>query len=207
MKIFNMWDGVNQYFVSTLIHILEINKDENQKRYEIVKYVLSYIVNEIGKIMILTLIFLLQGKLFEFVIAFLTIVSLRIFIGGSHRETMLGCFLQSFLTFEAIMLLDKSIIISMPFNYIIYIFILVWIWKKAPLLSGKRARYNELQCMRFKTMAITMLLLLVMAVGIMPDSVANIMLWAMLFQLAELSVTTIQMRKEETRNGFKEKHC
>lgn len=207
MKIFSIWDKVNQCLVSTLIHALEVDENKNSRRYALIQYALSCIINEAEKIAILILVFGLQGQLIRFLIAFFTIASLRIFMGGSHRETILGCFLQSLLTFEAIVLMTNNIVINEAWNYVIYICNLIWIWKNAPIVSSKRASYNELQCMRFKTMAITVLLLLVMLVEIMPDSLANVVLWTMLFQWLESSVVVLQRRKEEQKDGCKNVCC
>lgn len=98
MHVFLLWDRANNFLVSLLMSKLKIDKND-EKKSALILYSLSCLLNEAGKIAVLTVFFLVQRRWAEFITAFITIASLRIFLGGSHRKTILGCWMQSFLTF------------------------------------------------------------------------------------------------------------
>ena len=200
MRILTVWDNANQYLVDKIILILGVKEKRTSKQLELIRYSLACIVSEIEKLVLLVLIFTAQGYIGKFLIEFITIVSLRIFMGGSHRETNLGCFIQSFLTFEIIIYLDGIITLTKLDNYAIWILTTVWIWKCAPILSVKRARYSDVQCMKFKVLAMMVLFFQTMMVGIAPRYIANVMSWSIALQLAEVGIISLKLRKEERKN-------
>lgn len=113
---------------------LKIDKND-EKKSALILYSLSCLLNEAGKIAVLTVFFLVQRRWAEFITAFITIASLRIFLGGSHRKTILGCWMQSFLTFETIILLSAKISVNGYTFCPILLLGLFLIWKELPLIS------------------------------------------------------------------------
>ena len=196
-----LWDDANQYLISKIIRVLGVEERRNRKQLEMIQYSLMCILNESEKFILLCVVFALQGYMDKFLIGFATIGSLRIFMGGSHRKTSLGCFIQSLLSFEVILCFNSMICINVAINYVIWILTIMWIWKYAPVCSVNRARYNDAQCMRFKALALTVLTILIMTIGIVPSDIANLMSWAIVLQLAESGMMTVILRKEEERNA------
>lgn len=197
MKVLQLWDNVNQYIIQSIIYFLNVEEKRSKEQIQFMKYSLGCLVNESGKAILLAIVFATQGCIDKYVIALLTIVSLRIFMGGSHRVTTMGCFLQSLFTFELIILLDSVICLNMYMNYSVWILMIVLIWKRVPIVSTRRAHYNKMQCMHFKMMAITTLFLQSIIIGLVSSNIANVMSWAIVIQLLEFSIVGIKLRKEE----------
>ena len=63
--------------------------------------------------------------------------------------------MQSFLTFETIILLSAKISVNGYTFCPILLLGLFLIWKELPLISDQRTIYGEAQCMRFKSKSLT----------------------------------------------------
>ncbi len=193
MHVFLLWDRANNFLVSLLMSKLKIDKND-EKKSALILYSLSCLLNEAGKIAVLTVFFLVQRRWAEFITAFITIASLRIFLGGSHRKTILGCWMQSFLTFETIILLSAKISVNGYTFCPILLLGLFLIWKELPLISDQRTIYGEAQCMRFKSKSLTIIVILLMLIYYVPYCIGNVMLWTMCFQILE-SLLVVLYRK------------
>lgn len=91
------WERLNDKIVIGILGILQTDQCGEVTRQK-VKYTLTVLVSEIQKIFFLCIYFAIFHCMGEFLAAFLTIVALRIFTGGSHKKTMLGCFLHRLLS-------------------------------------------------------------------------------------------------------------
>lgn len=200
MKILHVLDDINHRMIMTIIRILDVEKTRTETQQELIVYSLSCIINEMEKFVFLTIIFAIQGRLAKFWIAFLGLVSLRIFIGGMHRETTLGCILQSLLSFEAILILNERFSLCAWMQYCVWLVLLTLIWKQAPIVSPKRACYPELKRMRFKAIAITVLLVDFMIVNVVSNTYTNCLSWTIAFQMIESSIVALKNRKEDKQN-------
>ena len=200
MKMFHILDEINHYMILAIIQMLDVQKTRTEEQQELIKYSLSCIVNEFEKIIFLVIFFTAQNRMTKFLIVFLGVVSLRIFIGGIHRKTTLGCIIQSLLSFETILILDEKFRLTMWMNYCTWIFLLILIWKQAPIVSQQRIHYNELQRMRFKAIAITVLMIDFMIISAMPNTYINCLSWAIIFLMIESSVDALKMWKEDKQN-------
>ena len=128
-------------------------------------------------------------------------------MGGQHRETMLGCFLQSFFTFATICILGLYINIIQG-RYVIYIITLIIILYYTPVLSEKRIAYSKLMQMKFKAKAVTSLCILIMAIQFLSVTYGNYCLWSILIQNVDVVVAIVMHKKKKgdvENDGFKEK--
>ena len=111
MLKFESWDEYNLRLVYHLIQILGLEKTKDVHKLEKIKYALLCIIGETEKFILLYILFVLFSVQWTFLFVFLVLVSTRIFIGGSHRITTLGCFIQSFLSFGVMILIDKFLLV------------------------------------------------------------------------------------------------
>lgn len=197
MKILQILDDINHCMILRVVQMLDVEKTRTKEQQESIIYALSCIINEIEKIVFLTTFFVIQGRMIKFCVAFLGLVSLRIFIGGIHRKTTLGCLIQSFLSFETILILDERFQLSIWMNCCVWIFLIMLIWKQAPIVSKNRVHYSELQRMRFKAIAITVLLVDFMIISILSNTYTNCLSWTIAFQMLESGVVTLKIWKED----------
>lgn len=110
---------------------------------EKIRYSLSVILFELEKIIPLAISAWLLGCFDYFVITFFVISSLRMFMGGFHRKTSIGCIIQSFITFGALIYLEKTIKVTKIVYLIIIVFTALVIMFYAPVISSSRGKASE----------------------------------------------------------------
>ncbi|MBQ4529977.1 MAG: accessory gene regulator B family protein [Lachnospiraceae bacterium] len=183
-----MWEKANHHLVLFIIQLLNVKETKTESQIQMIKYALTCTLNEIEKFFLLWFLFYCMGTVKEFLVCFLSLASLRIFMGGSHRKTMLGCFVQSFLSFKIIILLSKWVELDNWMCYPIFIIAIAFIWKFTPIIPPQRPKYNDFQCMRFKAMALTALLILSIFSAALQGNYGNCIQWTVLVQIVENSM-------------------
>lgn len=190
MKILELWDELNKKIVACVLNFITTGEVVDSKQIAKIQYALTYLLNEISKFLFLSIVFMALNSLSVFFISFCTLTMLRIFMGGTHRKTTLGCFLQSSLTFAAICCCGRNVQIY-NLRFCIYIITVGLIWCSTPIISEKRVRYSQIQRMTFKARVITVLLVLSVLIEQIPVNLGNYMIWAIVFQSAEVALITI----------------
>ena len=126
-------------------------------------------------------------------------------MGGSHRKTMLGCFIQSLLIFGIALALAETFLINSIVKYMVYSILLLEIWISTPIPSVNRMNYNKVQKMGFKAKALTVLLLLTWIENFLPDIYSNLIISGLLVQALEVAATCIyqKYKKGDVKNEEK----
>lgn len=93
MKWYLYWDEFNKKISYKLAN--QICGETN----EIVRYGINVLINGLEKMTILILIFYLLGYIKTFIISACIMCILRIWMGGTHRNSIFGCLMQSFIIF------------------------------------------------------------------------------------------------------------
>ncbi len=181
---FKVLDTIQEKCVAKIMkHLCKDTQDA--ERWEVLVYGLKCFVGEGIKIAFLLLIFGLAGVFWEFIFAFISLLAVRRFIGGSHRETATGCFIQSLLVFTLIVVLGKWLIIPMIGVCVLFAVTLLWVWLKGPVVSKKRGGYTRKHFLQFKIKA-TVTLTVIFAIGIfVHNPLVNYMIWAVVIQLLD----------------------
>lgn len=203
MKIFGTWDAIHKKISNKILLCLKNGKVEETEQIQKIRYALSSVLGELEKCIILCLCFWYLGALEIFFLSLCSVVMLRIFMGGQHRETMLGCFFQSFFTFAIIYILGFYINIVQG-AYVVYIVTLVTIWYSTPVLSEKRMAYSKLMQTKFKAKALTSLCVLIMIISLLPKEYGNYCVWSILIQNVDV-VGAIVMQKRKKGDATDEK--
>ena len=191
------WEKINEKFVVWILRILQ-TKNYGKNTEQKVRYSLLVLLSEFEKFFCLILLFGLLHRLLEFFILFFTIISLRMFMGGSHRKTMLGCFVWSFLMFMVAMTISEYITMNEIVKYLIHSSLLIEIWASTPISSANRIKYNKVQIVQIKARALTVMLILTWVEGLLPDTYNNLMISGMLVQMLEVAVVYIYQREKES---------
>jgi len=158
-----------------------------EKQLLIRKFALQSIVNEVLKLAVLAIIFFMFGELTLYVCCVATLTSTRCFMGGMHRKTMLGCFLQSLIIFMAVIQMEKRFYIY-PYHSMVYIGSLFVIWKCSPIISKTRMQYSDVSKMKFRAKAISSILCIACIIEFMSNDIKNCVIWMVLFQSMETFV-------------------
>ncbi|MCM1162324.1 MAG: accessory gene regulator B family protein [Roseburia sp.] len=188
-------ENLLEYVVETVMNWLWTEQTDI-RRFEIIRYGIKCLLCEFVKFLILITVFALTHNTMDFLISCCTLIIMRIYIGGTHRHTWTGCFFQSLFTFAAIILLKQNISFSFPMIYSVYLIMIVWIWKKAPLVSPNRAAYDSFQRMRFKTKAVTVLLILLMLIISLPKEMAGNIIWTIIAVLFDSMIAATKTHND-----------
>ena len=183
----NLFENLLEYVVRIIMNWLQVEQT-NIKRFEIIRYGVTCLLGEFVKLIILITVFALTHNLVDFLISCCTLVTIRIYVGGTHRHTWAGCLFQSLFTFVTIILMKRNVGFSLYMIYPVYLIMIVWIWKKAPLVSPYRANYDLFQRMRFKAKAITILLILLMLIISLPREMAGNIIWTIIAILVDVMI-------------------
>ena len=135
--MFTVMERQNEKLVKSMMKFLKTDQQEEiviQK----VKYALQVIVSEVEKLIILLMIFGIVGKTLEFLTAYVAVVTIRIYVGGNHVETFLGCVLYTFIMYAFIL---AGADYFTPNRYIcsgVEILIMISIWNNQKSLPESR---------------------------------------------------------------------
>lgn len=185
MEMFQQWEKMNEKLVDRFLIWLEADLEEEDKVQRI-SYSLKVLLSEFEKFLFLVFLFGIINRLSEFFIVFLSIIPIRVFIGGSHRKTMLGCFFQSAVLFYVSIFLSYNFEMKIEMQCIIHIILLIEIWVIAPIQSAYRITYNKEQRIKFKAKALTVLLILSWIEYLLPIAYRQQIGYALLVQSVEI---------------------
>lgn len=193
MTIFRQWELINEKLVHFIMIILQTNNHDEIMTQK-VKYSLLVLLSEFEKFLCLLFLFGVLHRLPEFFILFFTIIPIRMFMGGSHRRTMLGCFIQSLLIFGTAMALSEFFMMNSVIKWMVDGILLMEIWISTPIPSANRMNYNKTQKMEFKAKALTILLILTWVECFLPDLYNNQIVSGLLIQALEIAATCIYQK-------------
>lgn len=183
---------MSEKILQWLSHNVELTKEQLMIR----RFAIQSILNEAIKLIVLAILFGVMHNLALYICSVVTLASTRCFMGGTHRKTILGCFLQSLLTFMVLIELSKRVYIY-PYHSIVYLLALVVIWKSSPVCAERRIHYGTASKMKFRAKAISAVLCITCIAEMMPCQLQNCMIWTLLYQSIEtFFVYTIKEKQE-----------
>lgn len=194
--MFTVMERQNEKLVKSMMKFLKTDQQEEivvQK----VKYALQVIVSEVEKLIILLMIFGIVGKTLEFLTAYVAVVTIRIYVGGNHVETFLGCVLYTFIMYAFILTGADYFI---PNRYIcsgVEILIMISIWNNQKSLPESRILYSQNRLLEFKMKALSVLILQMIITQYLPESYRAVIMWGVIIQTIDVQTAIIQRRKRK----------
>lgn len=181
-----MWQAVNDRIARRVMALLETEKRQDENTAAKVRYALLVFLDEGEKFVLLSLLFGFFYDLGRFYLAFLALGSLRIFMGGSHRQTKLGCLLSSLVSFTWILGLSEFYTVPVQAMGGLAVLLVLEIIYWAPLASPQQLHYGSSQKNKLKKRALMAMAVWGCLVLILPAELGNIVFWAWVFQAAEV---------------------
>ena len=176
-----------------------------EERAETINYGLQLIVGEIPKTFVFILISVLLGILKEFFITVIIIFPYRIFSGGFHLKTHIGCIIGTSLMYCGIPFVSKYIIINNTLEYILIG--LVWIFgiimcrlyapadtENVPILKKKTRKIKRI--LSYVSLTIT----LVIGIFINNNTISNIIILGMFIQ--SIMITRLAYKITNNKYGY-----
>lgn len=177
----------------------------DDERAEVITYGLQLMIGEIPKIFITLAISYLLGIFKLTVIMIIALMPYRIYSGGFHLKTHIGCIISTTLYYCGVPLLAKYITISQNFEYIlalgIWIFgmIMVRLYAPADTENLPILRKNERKQKRILSY-ITLTLGLIIAIIIKDSVISNILLFGNLMQ--SIMITRLAYKLTGSKYGY-----
>ena len=193
-----MWQEINDKMAQHIMLLLETERLGDEVTVAKVQYALLVILDEVEKFILLSLLFGFFYEVGKFYLAFLALGSLRIFMGGSHRSTKIGCLLSSLVNFG--MILYLSVLLYVPVSAaggvacLLLLEIVLWV----PLASPQQLRYNTQQKRKLKKKALIALTAWGCVVPFLPVEAGNIVFWSLAFQAMEVLVVMLYRSRRVT---------
>lgn len=152
----NQWDILNNKISKKLAN----NLCNNERSANIVAYGINVLINDIEKGIILVTTFTTMGLISMFAKSFIIIAMLRMWMGGSHRKTMLTCILQSYAEFMSVYLISRIIDYTIQMQIFVTLIICLIDLLYCPIILSKRGKYKKRKLYLFKCIALINILIL-----------------------------------------------
>lgn len=176
----------------------------DDERAEIINYGLQNIIGEIPKIFLVVGISWILGILKETLLAILIIMPYRIFSGGFHLKTHIGCIVGTTLFYCGTAFISKYIILLPIVKYILITLLWIFgIWmiklyapadtENVPILRKKERKQKQILSY------ITLTVALIIALFIPYNNVSNIIIFGYLIQT--INITRLAYRLTNNKYG------
>lgn len=176
----------------------------DDERAEIINYGLQNIIGEIPKIFLVVGISWILGILKETLLAILIITPYRIFSGGFHLKTHIGCIIGTTLFYCGTAFISKYIILLPIVKYILIALLWIFgIWmiklyapadtESVPILREKERKQKQILSY------ITLTIALIIASFIPYNNVSNIIIFGYLIQT--INITRLAYRLTNNKYG------
>jgi len=86
--------NLNKKIADKIIFLLKTEKHGEEMKQKVL-YSLQVILSEVEKLLIFLFVFAVCNLLQEFLISYIALVSIRIYVGGNHCKTSMGCIIYS----------------------------------------------------------------------------------------------------------------
>lgn len=185
-----IWDKLLAQASDKLLEMLSDDTTiEDQK--EIMGYGITVLLKELSKTVMLFIIMSVLGYGKDFLIVFVILVSLRMFMGGSHSKSTLGCFIHSLSIILLIIMLANNIMIYKVVVCSIWLLLILCIITISPVISTRRASYSVRQKRKFKIMAIIVAIIQLLFMLYGSVRLSNYIVICELVQVVEVIFVTI----------------
>lgn len=180
------------------------NSEIDDERAEIIKYGLQLLVGEVPKFFIMTAIAWALGILKLTIICFVLMLPYRMYSGGFHLKTHIGCIVGTSLMYTGNAFVSQYIEIPLMqkiiFAILLWVFALVMIYKYAPADTEDVPVISKKERRKRKNFSYIMVTISIVAGCLIKDNIiSNILLVGTLFQT--ISITRIAYKLTNNRYG------
>jgi accessory gene regulator B len=147
---------INKLAFKLTCYIKNNSKFNNPQESEQIQYAITTILNEVFKIIILLILFSVIGNLKYLLFSMMILLSIRLFSGGLHAKTLLGCLMWTILFFTLTSIIAPLLPKLSPYiYYILSLLNLAVIIIKSPYPNPKRPIKNKKRKQYLKILAIS----------------------------------------------------
>lgn len=183
------------------------NTEIDDDRADVIKYGLQLLFGEIPKIFIMAGIAMALGIFKWTIVAFILMLPYRMYAGGFHLKTHIGCIIGTSITYTGNAFVSQHF--SLPITYKIIIAICLWIFsaimihlyapadtEDVPVISKKE------RTKRKRVSYVIMTVMLVAGCLVKIDIISNILILGVLIET--LSITRFMYKLTNSKYGYEE---
>lgn len=178
--------------------------------YEIalLRYGIVSTCSEFAKLLLYFFFFTYFGMASEFLFATIVLISFRCFTGGIHFEHFISCLIVSFLFYILVFTLSAEVLLAFPVQVVLVLLCGVAIYFCAPVISDKRPVYSPDKLLRFRNIALILILAYLPVLFILKNTpFALIGTWTIIIQTLQLIVAKMKGRCSTYVKLFKNSAC
>lgn len=181
------------------------NQDIDDERAEVINYGLHLIIGELPKFLIIFGFAYIFGILDLMILSYILILPYRVFSGGFHLKSHIGCIIGTITFFGGVALMAKHIVLDGNIRY--FTTLLIWgfgMWmtklyapadtENVPIISKKERRKKKLLAYIALTISI------IASIFIKNIVISNIIIFGMLFQ--SISITRFAYKITKNQYGY-----
>ena len=175
-----------KFIIDRLVRYAEENMTVTKFELAKLRFMLEVIFYNTAEILVIFIFFAIIGKIPEFLVSAIVLVSVRVFTGGFHFRKYRYCFLLSFAVFALIILVLPNVTHIFGIMEGMLLATLIIIFAIAPV-SKRNAAHPEERNFRMKIIAIVITLIYSVLLFFLRDhSFASIVVWALFLQAIQL---------------------
>ena len=175
------------------------------KANQILCYGLNVLINGIEKAVILIMLFGLIGYIDIFITASIIMCVLRIWMGGTHRKTQIGCLVQSVIEFGVIIEIQKSVHINKTELIIGMIITIVVALVFCPIIDERRGIYSKRKINKFRKKSIVCIIG-VNLIAILSLNYRNIVVACEIVEVSDVLIAHT-MKKKRLKINYERDNC
>lgn len=181
--------------------------DVDDERAEIIKYGLQLLFGEIPKIFIMAGIAWALGIFKWTLITFALMLPYRMYSGGFHLKTHIGCIIGTSLMYTGNAFISKYTVIPIQYKVLsaclIWIFALIMIYKYAPADTEDVPVISKKERKKRKYVSYVIATVMVVVGCLVPNNmISNILLFGALFQT--ITITRVAYKLTRNKYGYEE---
>lgn len=167
----------------------QLELDLSANEYQMMRYSLAIILNEVSKFLIIFLTFWLFQVHMIFLMGFLTLIMIRSNLGGLHFKTYWGCLGFSLIFFSISIYLYNHVCLSQMLMIGLGLLCLTITYIVSPVLSSSRPKYSASKKDKFKHLGCILIMVHVLGfITIKNNPYFTMSIWIIFLQTVQLII-------------------
>lgn len=195
-----MMENFYNIFINKYMEHMNKKSEISEADKERLKFALSVLLNEIQKAVVIIIIFSLMNKLLPLALSFVTLMSIRMELGGFHCKKNWQCFLVTFSYFLLTIMAADYFSMSEPAIIIINVISFISILILTPVNSRIRNIHDSRIRNKLKIRVSIVLLFIFLLESLISRRYRNYIVWSLVFILIEILLQVISRFRKRCIN-------
>lgn len=187
---------LNSIFINKYIAYMNKKSEISEIDKERLRFALNVLITEVQKAVVIIIVFALMNKLLPLVISVITLMSIRMELGGIHCKKNWQCFLVTLSYFLCTIMAADYLVMSVPAIIVIDAISVVTILIFTPVNSKIRSVNDGNVRNRLKIRVLIILLVNFLVQYLISEKYRKYIVWSLVFILIEILLLVISRFRE-----------